>query len=331
MEIGFRFWGLACALTVAPWGLVLAQPAGGAPQAYPTHAIRWILPGAPGSPPDVAARIVGERLALALGQPAIVDNRPGASGTIALAAVAKAAPDGYTFGMLSMPQAVAPALYPQLPYDTDRDLAPIAQLVWNSSLLVVRSGIPVRSVNELIAAAKAKPGQFTFASVGNGSLPHIAGEFLRLRAGIDIRHIPFKSGPPAFAALMGDQVDMFISSASTVSAGLQSGKLRALATPSPSRLSGYPEVPTMIEAGFPSIEMRDWFAMAAAAGVPGNIIERMAAEIRKAIALSEVGARLRAIGMEPVLDSTPEQARALVRSELQRWAAVVREAGIRAD
>ena len=330
METRFRFLGLVCALTVAPWGSGLAQPAG-APQAYPAHALRWILPGAPGSPPDVAARIVGERLALALGQPVIMDNRPGASGTIALTAVAKAAPDGYTFGMLSMPQVVAPTLYPQLPYDTDHDLAPIAQLVWNSNLLVVRSGIPVRSVNELIAAAKAKPGQFTFASVGNGSLPHIAGELFRMRAGIDIRHIPFKSGPPAFVALMGNQVDMFISSASTVSAGIQSGKLRALATPSPSRLSGYPEVPTMNEAGFPGIEMRDWFAMTAAAGVPGNIIGRMAAEIRKAIAFPEVSARLAAIGMEPVLDSTPEQARALVRSELQRWAAVVREAGIRAD
>jgi len=330
MKTGFRYLGLACVLTVAPWGSALAQPAG-APQAYPTHAIRWILPGAPGSPPDVAARIVGVPLALALGQPVIVDNRPGASGTIALAAVAKAAPDGYTFGMLSMPQAAAPALYPQLPYDTDRDLAPVAQLVWNLSLLVVRSGIPVRSVNELIAAAKAKPGQLTFASVGNGSLPHIAGELFRQRAGIDIRHIPFKSGPPAFAALMGDQVDMFISGASTVSTGILSGKLRALATVSPSRLAAFPEVPTMAEAGLKGIEMRDWFAMTAAASVPGNIIERMAAEIRKAIALSEVGARLRAIGMEPVLDSTPEQARALVRSELQRWAAVVREAGIRAD
>ncbi len=330
MKTVFLFLGLACVLT-APWGSALAQPAG-VPQAYPTHAVRWILPGAPGSPPDVAARIVSAPLALALGQPVIVDNRPGASGTIALATMAKAAPDGYTFGMLSVPQVVAPALYPQLPYDTVRDLAPIAQLVWNSSLVVVvRSSIPVRSVNELIAAAKAKPGQFTFASVGNGSLPHIAGEFLRLRAGIDIRHIPFKSGPPAFAALMGDQVDMFVSSASTVSAGLQSGKLRALATTSPSRLASYPEVPTMIEAGFPGIEMRDWFVVTAPQGVPGTIVERIAGEVRKTMALPEVSGRLAGIGMEPVLDSTPEQARALVRSELQRWATVVREAGIHAD
>jgi tripartite-type tricarboxylate transporter receptor subunit TctC len=330
MRTGFRYLVLACALTVAPWGSPLAQPPG-APQAYPARALHWILPGAPGSSPDVAARIVGAPLAVALGQPVIVDNRPGATGTIALATVAKAAPDGYTFGMISMPQAAAPVLYPQLPYDTDRDFAPVVQLVWNSSLLVVRSGIPARSVKELIAAARANPGQFTFASVGNGSLPHIAGELFRLRAGIDIRHIPFKSAQPAIAALMGDQADMVVLGAVTVSAGIQSGKLRALATVSPSRLAGYPDVPTMAEAGFKGFEMRDWFAMTAPAGVPGNILDRMAAEVRKAIALPEVGARLAAIGMEPVLDSTPEQARALVRSELQHWATVVREAGIHAD
>ncbi len=324
-----RYWllaliGLVLALQHAP---VQAQ----VPQAYPTRAIRWILTGAPGSPPDFAARIVGERLAAALGQPVIVENRPGASGTIALAAVAKAAPDGYTFGILSTSLVVAPALYPQLPYDTARDLAPVVLLVWLPHLLVVRSGIPVKSVEELIAAAKAKPGQFTFASPGNGTVPHLAGELLRLRAGIDIRHVPFKSGPPAFAALMGGEVDMLFGSPSTISGHLQSGKLRALAAAAPSRLRGYPEVPTMSEAGLPDFEMRDWFGMTTTAGVQRDIIGRVAAEVRRAIALPEVSERLKTIGMEPVLDSTPDRFQALVRSELSRWATFVREAGIHAD
>jgi tripartite-type tricarboxylate transporter receptor subunit TctC len=330
MNNAFRALGLACALAIASWGAAQAQTSGPS-SGYPDRAIHWILPGAPGSPPDLAARIVSERLATALGQPVVVENHPGASGTIALAAVARSAADGYTFGILSLPQIVAPAVLARVPYDTERDLRPVAQLVWVSNVLVVRSGMPARSVAELVAAAKAKPGEFTFASVGNGSLPHLAGELFRERAGIDIRHIPFKSGPYATAAIMGGQVDLYFGAPSNFAAGIRSGKVRALATPAHSRLERFPEVPTIAEAGFEGFEMRDWFVMAAPAGVPGTIIDRMAAEVRKIIAAPEVSRRLTSLSMEPVPDSTPEKARALVHSELQRWTAFVRAAGIHAD
>jgi len=332
MKNASRILGLAGALALAPWGAAQAQAqSNGTVGAYPTRPIHWILPGAPGSPPDVAARIVSERLAAVLGQPVIIENRPGASGTIALATVAKSAPDGYTLGMFSMPQMVAPNLFPALAYDTVRDFVPIVQLAQTPHLLAVRADLPIRSIAELIAAAKASPGRLTFASPGNGSVSHLAGELLRLRAGIDIRHIPFKSGPFAMTALLGGQVDMVFSPPSSLSAHLKSGKLRALATVAPSRLPGYPDIPTMAQAGVAGIEMSDWFGIAAPAGTSRDIVDRLAADLRRVLQLSEVGARLSAVGMIPVPDSGPHPFTALVHSELQRWAAFVREAGIHAD
>jgi tripartite-type tricarboxylate transporter receptor subunit TctC len=327
MVNSFRILGLAFALMVA--GATQAQ-SNGVPAAYPAHPIHWILPGAPGSPPDVAARILGEGLARELGQPVIVENRPGASGTIALAAVAKSAPDGYMLGFFSVPLMVAPSLFP-VPYDTLHDFVPVTQFVQTRFLLAVRADSPLHSVGELISFAKANPGRFTFASVGNGSVPHLAGELLRLRAGIDIRHIPYKSGPFAFTALLGGQVDMVFSPPSTLAAHIKSGKLRALVTLAPSRLPEYPDVPTMAQAGLPGIEMGDWFSIAAPARTPRSIVDRLSAAVRKVLANGEASERLAAAGFAPVLDSGPDQLAIFVQSELKRWATVVREAGIHAD
>ena len=323
----FRILGFACAVLVGT--ATQAQSNGAA--AYPAHPIHWILPGAPGSPPDVAARIVGEGLARELGQPVIVENRPGASGTIALAAVAKSAPDGYTLGMLSVPLVVAPSVFPALAYDTERDVVPVTQFAQTRYLLAVRSDSQIHTVEELVAMAKANPGRLTFSSAGNGTVPHLAGELLRLRAGIDIRHIPYKSGPFALTALLGSQVDMLFSTPSSLSAHLKSGKLRALATPAPSRLPGYPEVPTTAEAGFPGIELSDWFGIATPAGTPRAVVDRLSAAVRKVLAQSETSERLTSAGFAPVLDSGPDRFALVVQSELQRWATVVREAGIHAD
>ena len=324
----FRILGLAFALMVA--SATQAQ-SNGASVAYPARPIHWILPGAPGSPPDVAARILGEGLARELGQPVIVENRPGASGTIALGAVAKSAPDGYTLGLFSVPLMAAPSIFPALPYDTLHDFVPVTQFVQTRFLLAVRAEAPLHSVAELVATAKANPGRLTFSSPGSGSVPHLAAELLRLRAGIDIRHIPYKSGPFALTALLGGQVDMVFAPPSTLSAHIKSGKLRALATLAPSRLAGYSDVPTMAQAGFPGIEMGDWFSIAAPAGTPRSIVDRLSAAVRKVLAKSEASERLTVAGFGPVLDSSPDRLAMLVQSELKRWATVVREAGIHAD
>jgi tripartite-type tricarboxylate transporter receptor subunit TctC len=298
---------------------------------YPARPIRLIVPSAPGSPPDVAARAISERLASALGKPVIVENRPGATGTIGLAEIAKAPPDGYTIGSLSMPYTVAPNLYAKLAYDTARDLAPVRQLVWSSQLLVVRAGSPWRSLDDLLAAARANPGSLTFSSGPPGVTSHLVGEMLKLRAGIDIRAIPFKGSMEGLAAVMGGQTDFMFTPTGNAIGPVKSGKLRPLATATPARLAAYPDVPTMAELGYPGFDVRDWHGIVAPAGTPKPIVARLAAEIRAATADPAVKERLTAISMEPAVDSSPEQFGTLIRAELERWAKFVRESGIRAD
>ncbi len=303
-----------------------AQPA----PAYPIKPIRVIVHAPPGGGPDVVARIIGERLAPALGQAIVVENRPGASGTIALAAVAKAEPDGYTLGTMSPPQVVAPSLVP-LPYDTARDLAPVRQTTRYSMILVVRAGSTLRSIPEVVAVAKAQPGRITYASAGNGTPHHLAAEVFRRDAGVSIHHIPYKGAPAAAAALLGEQVNLLFTSAVTVGAHIRAGKLRPLATTGPSRIAGFPDVPTLAELGFIGFDVRDWQGFVAPSQTPKAIIERIATEVAKVLAQPEVVERLAGIGVEPVADSDPALFGALIRNELERWAKVVPEAGIRAD
>lgn len=300
-------------------------------QEYPSRPIRLIAPSAPGSPPDVVARILAERLTAQLGQPVVVENRPGAIGTIGLAALAKATPDGYTLGMVGMPHVVAPSLISPLPYDTLRDLAPVGQAIWSSNILVVHRDSPWRSLDDLIAAAKASPGRLTFASGGNAAPAHLAGESFKLRAGIDIAHVPFKGTVPGVTAVLGKQVDMMFATTGVVAGHLKAGTLRALAAVAPSRLSAYPDVPTMSELGYARFDVRDWHGVVAPAATPKEIIAKLAGEMRKAISQSQVRERLLAAMYEPVYDSGPEQFGELIRSELEKWRRVVREAGVRAD
>jgi tripartite-type tricarboxylate transporter receptor subunit TctC len=302
-----------------------------APRDYPARAIRLIVPGVPGVPPDLAARAVSDRLAGALGKPIIVENRPGATGTLGLAEIAKAPADGYTIGVLGLPYTVAPNLYPKLAYDTGRDLAPVSQLVWSSQLLVVRASSPWRSLDDVLAAARANPGALTFSSGQPGVLSHLVGEMLKLRAGIDIRAIPFKGSMEGLAAVMGGQTDFMFTPAGSAAGLVKSGKLRPLATATPARLTAYPDVATMAELGYTGFDVRDWNGIVAPAATPNEIVARLAAEVRNALADPVVKERLTAISMEPALDSSPEQFGSLIRSELKRWAKFVREAGIRAD
>src|SRR5262245_29432433 len=240
------------AIVLLGLSMVVVTPAGAdtsMPRDYPARSIRLIVPGAPGVPPDLAARAVSDRLASALGKPILVENRPGATGTIGLAEIAKAPADGYTIGVLGMPYTVAPNLYRTLAYDTARDLAPVAQLVWSSQLLVVRSNSSWRSLGELLAAARANPGSLTFSSGQPGVLSHLVGEMLRLRAGVDIRAIPFKGSMEGLAAVMGGETDFMFAPVGSAGELVKSGKLRPLATATPARLAAFPDVPTMAELG----------------------------------------------------------------------------------
>jgi tripartite-type tricarboxylate transporter receptor subunit TctC len=302
----------------------------GAAPTYPSKPIRLITSSPPGSPPDVAARAYSERLALRIGQPIVVDNRPGAIGTIALHAVAKAPPDGYTLGVLSISQVLAPALLPKMPYDIVRDLAPIAQVTWASHILVVRASGPWKTVNDLIGHAKAKPGEVTFASGGNATPAHISGELLKQRTGIDIRHIPYKGAIAGIAALLAEDADLMFAATTASGPHIRTGKLRALATPAPQRVTGYPEVPTMIELGFTGFDIREWHGIVAPMKAPREIITKLADELAAIASGSDIKAQLAVHALEPVAGK-PHAFGDLIRSELSRWSVVARTAGLRAD
>lgn len=315
----------ALALSISAFAAFAAEPA------YPMKPVRLVVNSTPGAPPDVVARIVGERLGAALGQPVVVENRPGGMGTIALGAVAKAEPDGYTLGTMSPPHTVAPALLPRLPYDTARDLAPVTQMTRTSLVLVVRSESPLRSLPDLVGAAKAHPGKLSFSSAGNATPGHLAGELFKQRSGVAILHIPYKGGPASTAALLSEQVDMTFTTTVTAGEPMRTGRLRALATTGPSRLAVFPEVPTLAEVGFEGFDVRDWQGLVAPAGTPAPVVDRIAREVARALQEPDLRERLARIGMEPVTDSNPAAFGALIRSELARWPELVRHAGIRVD
>src|SRR5713101_1523463 len=301
------------------------------PPGYPSKPIRLIVPSLPGSPPDVVARILSDRLAVAFGQPVVVENRSGAIGTIGLHVVAKAPPDGHTFGVIAPAFIIAPSLLAQVPYDTATDLALVSQVAWSSNILVVRGSSPLRSVEDLISHARAHPGLVTYASAGNGTPGHIAGELLKMRAGIDIRHVPFKGTLGGVAAVLGEQVDMNFAAPSAVEAHIRSGKMRPLATLAPQRLPAFPEVPTMVELGFAGFEIRDWQGIVTSAGTPKGIIAKMANEIAKIIAQPEIKQRFASIGMDVAGEVGPEKFGTLIQSEIAKWGKVVKDANIRLD
>jgi tripartite-type tricarboxylate transporter receptor subunit TctC len=317
-------------------GLVIgAVLAAGAAQttaapAYPAKPIRLVVPGAPGSPPDVLARIIGEPLA-ALGQPVTVEDRPGGIGTLALGVVAKAAPDGHTLGIIGLTQMVAPSLLREVPYDTERDLAPVTQLAWTANVLVVRPSSRVATVAELVALAKAKPSELTCASAGNGTPSHLAFALFAHHAGIEVRHVPFKGIPAGLTAVMGEQVDLAFSGVATALPLVRSGKLRALATAGARRLPALPDLPTIAELGFPGYQLNEWYGIVAPAGTPPEVIAGLAAEMTRALGAPEIRTGLARLALYPSENTGPEALGALIRAGLPRWRQIVRDAGIRAD
>jgi tripartite-type tricarboxylate transporter receptor subunit TctC len=302
----------------------------GLAQDYPSKPIRFIVPYPPGGGTDIIARIVQEPLTRALGQTIVIENRGGAGGAVGTGEAAKAAPDGYTILFTLSSHTINPVLY-KLPFNTERDFLPISLVASLPQLLAANPSVPVKSVQELIAAAKANPGRYAFASVGNGSPSHIAGELLKLRTGIDIVHVPYKGGGPAVADTLGGQVPFLFVSIPAAMSHVRSGKLRPLAVTTLKRSPAAPDVPTVAEAaGIPDFEVDSWYAMFAPAGTPPAIVDRLQKAVAQVVQTPEVKQKLLEQGANAV-GSTSADLDRVVRAELKKWAQLVRDAGIKLD
>jgi tripartite-type tricarboxylate transporter receptor subunit TctC len=310
--------------------LVLFVLAAGASAQYPAKPIRLIVTYPPGGGADTMARIIAPRLAERLGQQVLVENKAGASGQIGADLVAKSAADGYTILFDATAFSVNPSLYPKLPYDTMKDFAPITILIRVPNILVVTPGFAPKSVQELVALAKAKPGQLSYASSGSGSAQHLAAELFKVGTGTDIVHIPYKGGAPAIADVMGGQVPMFFSNMSSSLPHVRSGRVRALAVTGSKRSANAPELPTIAESGVPGYEVYEWNGLFAPAGTPAAIVNRLQAEIAMIVRLPEVSEKLAALGAEAVAN-TPQEATAFLKAEIAKWATVVKHANIKAE
>jgi len=299
-------------------------------QAYPAKPIRMIVAVPPGGPADTLARMVGPRLGEALGQTVVIDNRPGANGNIAYEMAARAVPDGYTLVLVAAGIAINPSLYREVKYDPLKDFAPITQGIAVPNILVVHPAVAANSVKELIALAKARPGQVTFASAGNGSSGHLALEQFRLIAGIEVIHVPYKGGGPALTEVIAGQVHALFSLALAAIPQVKAGRVRALAITSARRSALAPELPTVAEVGFPGFEVVGWFGWLTPARTPPEIVNRLNGEIVRILGEPQTKERLLALGADPVGNTAPAFA-AFIRSEHGKWARVIRQAGIRAE
>jgi len=297
-------------------------------QPYPSRPIRLIIGSFPGGGIDLAGRIIAQKMTENLGQQVIVDNRGGAKGIIGLDRAAKSAPDGYTFYMGTAGHiSVNPVIQSKLPFNVDRDFAPITQVVSLPFIVYLHPSLPIKDMGELIAYAKAKPGELTWSSSGDGGLPHLSGELIRLASRIDTRRIPYKGSAPAFNDLLGGRVNYCIEAVSIGLPHVKAGKLVALATTAPKRLAILPALPTVNET-LPGVEILNWYGAIMPAGASPEIVNRLHAEIVKAMTTPDVRARLASHGFD-VGGSTPEQFGAFRKAEQARWARVVKEAGIK--
>lgn len=303
------------------------SPAGG--QVYPARPIKLVVPLGPGGGVDTSARLIGQKLSDALGQQVVIENRPGAGGTIATELVARAIPDGYTLVMASNGHAITPSLY-KLSFDAVRDFTPITLAVFAPYVLVVHPSLPVRSVKELIAFAKARPNEILFSSSGNGSAQHLALELLKMTTGTAIVHVPYKGTAPAMTDLIAGRVSITAASVPSTMPHVTAGRLRALAVLGRVRSQVVPQLPTVAESGVPGCEIDVWHGTMAPAGTPKEIIAKLHAETARILARPEVRERMLAVGLEPVGDP-PEQFATYVRAEVVKWAKVIQQAGIRID
>ena len=300
-------------------------------QTYPARAARIVVPYPPGGTADLLARVVGQKLTEALGQSFIVDNRGGAGGNIAAELVARAPADGYTLLMGNAPVlAVNPSLYGKVPFDSERDFAPISVIADVPLLLVAHPSFPVRSVKDLIALAKARPGDINYASAGGGSTTYLATELFKSMARVDLVAISYKGSGPAIAALVSGQVPVMFELFPTALGQVKGGKLRALAVTSRQRSSLMPDLPTVAEAGLPGYEVASWFGLLAPANTPRTVVTRLNAEIVRMLASAEMRDRFAGLGAEP-RTTTPEAFAAFIPVEIRKWAKVVKDSGARAE
>ena len=299
-------------------------------QTFPAKPVRIIVPLAAGGPGDVLARAVGQKLSESLGQPVVIDNRPGANTNVGTEATAKAAPDGYTLLATASTLTINPSLYAKLPYDPIRDFTPITLIATTPLLLVVHPSLPAKSVKELIALARARPTQLLYGSAGNGSTLHLAGEMFNTLAGVKLTHVPYKGVTGAFSDLLGGQISLMFPGMPIALPQAQAGKLRALGTTGAKRAPAAPELPTIAEAGVPGYEVSVWYGVLAPANTPAAIVQRLHAELTRIVQLPDIRERWAVLGAEPV-HNTPGEFAAFLKADLGKWANVVRESGAKID
>jgi len=323
-----RSTGFAAGILI-PALIAVSNPAHA--QTWPTKPIRIVIAQAPGSATDVISRVVGNQLSEALGQPIVIDARPGAGGALGTEVAARSAPDGYTLFMANnSTHGSNPAVYAKLPYDAVKDFAPISFVASVPYVLVVNPSLPVKTVKEFIAFVKASPGKLNYASAGNGSTHHFCGELLKSMTGIDIQHIPYKGSGPGVAAVLSGEVSMMFSNVADIGSQVKGGKVRALAVTAQRRSGTLPDVPTMPEAGLPDLLVTSWFGLLVPAGTPAAVIGRLNAETVKVLGRADVKGTLGAQGLE-VAPGTPEQFAAHIKSEIARFTRIAKAAGIKAE
>jgi tripartite-type tricarboxylate transporter receptor subunit TctC len=329
MRIAFNVRIVTAAAALFAAGACLAQSAALAAE-YPSRPIRLVVPFAPGGTNDVLGRILAGKFSEGLGQQVVVDNRPGAGATIGSAIVARATPDGHTLLITGAGHAINPGIYRTLPYDTERDFAPISLVGGGSYVMVIHPSVPAKTAKEFVAWVKSRPGGVSYASAGVGNPTHLAAELLNIAAGIDMQHVPYKGGGAVMPDLLAGRVSLFFASISTAIAQVKAGKLRAIAVTTARRDPTMPEVPTFMESGFPDYEVSAWYGLFAPGKTPRPVVNRLNKELRQALADRETRERLQARGINPE-PGTPQEFAALIRNDIAKWAKVVRAAGIKPE
>lgn len=326
MKLNRRTLALLAAACALP-GAALAQPG----SHWPGRPVKWVVPFPPGGAMDAIARTLGDQAARQLGQPFVIENRPGAGGNIGADYVAKQPADGYTIMITSIGMATNKALYARLSYDPVKDFAPISLLAVVPNVLVVNAARSAdKSVQDVLAHARRNPGKLTYASAGNGTSIHLAGEMFASLAGLDLVHVPYKGSGPAITDMLGGQVDLMFDSITSARPHIQSGKLRALGVTTATRSPALPGVPTIAEAGVPGYEVSPWFAVFAPAGTPAEVVATLNQALRTAMKQPETLKKLEAVGAEPI-GSTPQELAAHLAREMDRWGRLIKERNIRMD
>ncbi|HKA43045.1 MAG TPA: tripartite tricarboxylate transporter substrate binding protein [Burkholderiales bacterium] len=319
-----RIWIATC--------LVLISSVARAADPYPVRPIRIIILVVPGGGADITSRAVGQKLTDAWGQQAIVDNRPGGNGVVGMDIAKHANPDGYTLVLGTIgPVAVNPSLYSKLPYDPVNDFAPVARAVSALNVLVVHPSLPVKSVKELIAYAKANPAKLNYGSSGVGFADHLAGELFNTLAGVKMQHVPYKGGAPAMIDLVGGNIQLIFATVSTALAGMKANRIRPLAVTSAKRVEQFADLPTVAESGVPGFAVDNWYGFQAPRGVPKAIVAKLHAEINRILTMADVTERLAGVGIFPFTLPTPEAYGEYIKTEIRKYEKVVKDAGVRAD